>query len=124
MFLREYIMRKKASRTYSQYTEEAVRVLGMQIKAGRLEKGWPETELAERAGVSRTFVRAVEAGKLQSEVGSAFEMAYLVGVPLFDPPSDRPDTVRMKTLSVQSSRLLGALSKRAVKSRLEVDDDF
>lgn len=117
-------MSMKVSRTYSRYTIEAVRVLGMQIKAARLEKGWSESELAERAGVSRTFVRAVESGKLQSEIGSAFEMAFLVGLPLFDPQGDKPDPARMDALSAQSSRLLGALPRRASKPRLEVNDDF
>ncbi len=117
-------MGRQTPRPYSRYTSEAVKVLGMQIKAARLEKGWSESELAERAGVSRTFVRAVESGKPQSEIGSAFEMAFLVGLPLFDPQGDKPDPARMNALSAQSVRLLSALPKRAAKPKLELNDDF
>ncbi|GAB6058285.1 hypothetical protein JCM31598_14020 [Desulfonatronum parangueonense] len=40
-------------------------------------------DLADRAGISRTTLRKIESGDMKCEIGLVFEVAALVGVPLF-----------------------------------------
>ncbi len=47
-------------RTYSKYAQEAVTLLGEQIKLGRKQRQWSEKNLAERAGISRATLQKIE----------------------------------------------------------------
>ena len=78
-------MPKTGTRTYSRYTRQAVRLLGLQLHTRRLERGMTAAALAERAGVSRDLLYRVERGDPRVALGLAFELAAIVGVPLFDP---------------------------------------
>ena len=69
---------------YSPQAIEAARLLGEQVRLGRLERRWTIEELAERVGVNHTTLRKVERGDLTVGLGPALEAAVLVGVPLFD----------------------------------------
>lgn len=52
------------SRTYSAYTKQAALLFGELIKLGRKDRRWTETELADRAGISRATVQKIEKGSL------------------------------------------------------------
>ena len=58
-------------------------MLGSRVRLARRERGWKATDLAERVGVSPTTIRKVEHGDPTVALGTAFEAATLVGVPLF-----------------------------------------
>ena len=62
---------------------DAAAVLGQQIKAARVARKWTATELAERIGVDRRTVAAIEAGDPGVSLGNAFNAADILGVPLF-----------------------------------------
>lgn len=70
-------------RPYSRHTTEAVSLLGRLIRLHRVERGMPAKDLADRAGISRTTLRKIESGDMKCEIGLVFEVAVLVGVPLF-----------------------------------------
>ena len=56
----------------------------------RAERRWSQAELAERLGVSRQTVNAIETGKYDPSLPLAFAMARLFGQPIeaiFDPDS-------------------------------------
>src|SRR5688500_3285898 len=76
-------------RTYFPQVVEAARLLGAQIRLGRLERRWKQEDLAERAGISERTVRKIERGDLGVALGVVFEAAALVGVPLFHPDPER-----------------------------------
>ncbi|WP_166789657.1 helix-turn-helix transcriptional regulator [Cryobacterium fucosi] len=61
---------------------EAIRVLGRQITAGRRMLNWTQSDLAERAGVSVSTLLAIEKGSTGAAIGTVFEIAALVGIPL------------------------------------------
>ena len=69
---------------YSPQAEEAARLLGGQVRLGRLERRWTVEELAERVGVNHATIRKVERGDLTVGLGPALEAAVLAGVPLFN----------------------------------------
>lgn len=98
--------------------EEALQILGAAIRGGRLRRRWTLDQLAERVGVSRPTIAKVERGDPTVAVGTLFEAAVIVGVPLFD-SSDR-ERNRYGQLKRAELALLPAAA-RAVQA---VDDDF
>lgn len=105
--------------TYSEYTKEAVQFAGNLIRIGRKERRWSETNLAERAGISRSTLRSIENGSLGSSVGLVFELAALVGVPLFD-----VDAVQLSDHVRDSKRELMLLPARVRVDPDLAKDDF
>jgi len=106
-------------KVYSPYCKEAVCLLGKQIKLGRIQKSWSEKELAERANVSRETIQRAEKGAPSCAIGTMFELAYLVGIKLFD--SDLP---AMQTQQAQADAQLALLPSRIRRSSKVKDDDF
>lgn len=63
------------------------------VKPFRLGRGWSQAELAGRAGISRTAVSAIEAGRLVPSVAAALALAAAFGCTvedLFGPAAGRP----------------------------------
>ncbi|MBZ0222717.1 MAG: helix-turn-helix transcriptional regulator [Dokdonella sp.] len=59
-----------------------------EVRALREGQGWSQGELAERLGVSRQTIHAIETGKYDPSLPLAFKLARLFGKPiekLFDP---------------------------------------
>ena len=112
-------MAKPASRSYSRYSLEAARLLGLMIRQNRTERQMTIEELAERAGVSRGLVSRAEEGDMGCSIGAVFELATLVGVSLFTPnPSDIPLHI------ANAEKTLSLLPRSARQSGKAVNDDF
>ena len=101
----------------SRSTVEAARLLGRRIALARRERRWTVAELAERVGSSETTIRKVERGDPSVALGTVFEAAALVGVPLF---SDDPTTLARESERVEAR--LAVLPRRV--RRRHVDDEF
>ena len=54
------------------------------LKVLRAERDWSQQDLAERLGVSRQSVNAVETGKYDPSLPLAFRIADLFGLPIED----------------------------------------
>lgn len=52
------------------------------VKVLRVERGWSQVELAEKLGVSRQSVYAIESGKFDPSLPLAFKIAELFGLPI------------------------------------------
>lgn len=74
----------KRNRAYSRAVREAAELLGAQVREGRVGRRWTVRDLAERAGISTSTLLKVERGDPTVTLGVAFDIATLVGVPLFD----------------------------------------
>jgi transcriptional regulator with XRE-family HTH domain len=106
-------------RAYSKYAKEAVFLLGQQIKLGRKKRKWSEQNLAARAGISRATLQKIEAGEMSPSIGLVFEVAALVGVPLFEQES------RALATSIELTQSKIALLPKRIKNMTKtVDDDF
>jgi transcriptional regulator with XRE-family HTH domain len=101
---------------------DAAAVLGQQIKAARVARKWTASELAERIGVDRRTVAAIEAGDPAVSIGNAFNAADILGVPLFG-AEDRAELARLRR---EGRDRLALLPTRVDKPRkkAEPDDDF
>jgi transcriptional regulator with XRE-family HTH domain len=101
---------------------DAAVVLGQQIKAGRIVRKWTAAELADRIGVDRRTVAAIEAGDPSVSLGNTLNAADIVGVPLFG-AEDRAELARLRR---EGRDRLALLPTRVDKPRrrTEPDDDF
>ena len=104
--------------THSRYTRSALELLGEQVKLARKRRGWSEKALAERAGVDRGTVRNVEAGNPRVAIGTSFEIASLVGLPLFS--EDQSSISR----ELSRSREMLALLPKKIQPKRSINDDF
>lgn len=112
-------MVKVATRPISRYTQAALELLGQTIRAERIAGRISAEQLADRAGISRALVRRIERGDPGCAIGVVFELASILGVPLFT--ADPNEMVNLK----QSAELkLALLPKTARLPRKEVKDDF
>ncbi len=97
----------------------ALSLLGQLIKTARGRHKMSQLELAERLGVSRQTIMALEQGNPKVGVGIVFEAAHIVGVPLL---SDNP-----KEFSQWQAILAGftAILPARIHSKIvEINDDF
>jgi transcriptional regulator with XRE-family HTH domain len=95
---------------------EAAQLLGSMIRVGRLRRRWTMAELAERVGVSRQTLAKIEHGDPTVAIGTCFEAAHLVDVPLFDSEDNRNRLAAYKRAELA---LLPASARKVT-----VDDDF
>ena len=112
-------MAKPASRPYSRYTQEAIRLMGRLIRKARIERKQTLVELSERAAISRGLLQRIEHGDPGCSVGAVFEVAALLGIRLFD--LDR-DSLRANNRIFEHTLTL--LPKAARGPRKPVKDDF
>lgn len=61
--------------------ENVVRKVGRRIRELRQKKGWSQEELAEEAGLHRTYIGQVERGEKSIGVENLFKIAKALGVP-------------------------------------------
>lgn len=106
-------------RVYSKYAQEAVFLIGQQIKLARKNRKWSSANLAERAGITRETLQRIENGDMKPAIGLVFEVATIVGVPLFE--QDKQHFSNNLEL-IQSK--IEHLPKRIRSKRKVVDDDF
>ncbi|MDQ1245875.1 MAG: hypothetical protein QG597_242 [Actinomycetota bacterium] len=99
-------------------TEEALATLAASIKAARIRRRWTIRDLAERVGVSAPTILKIERGDPGVAIGTVFEAARLVGVPLFDPD----DAAMLRYGALKRAEL--ALLPSAARPPGPVDDDF
>lgn len=112
-------MAKPSNRTYSRYSRDAARLLGLMLRTARIERKLTVEELAERAGVSRGLVYRAEEGDMGCAIGAVFELATLVGVPLFT-----SDHASMALHTANAEKTLSLMPRAVHRSAKGVEDDF
>ena len=112
-------MVKPLSRPYSQYSLNALELLGQLVREARLNKALTTTDLAARAGISRALLQRIEHGDPSCSIGAVFEVAAICGVPLFEPDQ------RSLAAQVTRYREKMILLPKSVRTRIhKVNDDF
>lgn len=89
------------------------------ISAARKERKMSQAELARRLGVSRLTIIEVEKGSPTVALGTVFEAAVTVGIPLL--AEDKKELDKLATSIAAITRIL---PKRSRKKDRVVDDDF
>ena len=99
---------------------EQVAQLGQRIRLARIRRGWSVTELAEKAGINRNTLTALELGRPGTAVGVSFTVLWALGLDsslnaVADPDND------LHGKALEASRR----PTRAGKARKQTDDyDF
>ena len=109
----------KRRHVISRQAELAVSMLSAQIAAARREKRMTAAEVAERVGISTITLRAVERGLPTVAIGTVFEVATLLGVPLFTDERDQLSSA----YALQRGQL-ALLPSRVREPRTPVRDEF
>lgn len=112
------------SRALSAETRDALRLLGSLVRRQRLQRRMRSAELAARAGISRTTLVRIEQGAPGTEIGVVFEVALLVGVPLFETSLFETDAAARADLHGRIEDRIALLPARIRERRPDVDDDF
>lgn len=112
-------MSKPLLRTYSQYTIDALQLLGQLIREGRVTKSLTTSELAARAGVSRSLLQRIERGDATCSIGAVFEVAAICGVSLFE-----LDARLLTTTLAGHKEKLNLLPKSVRTRKTVIHDDF
>jgi transcriptional regulator with XRE-family HTH domain len=55
---------------------------GKRVRELRLEKGWSQEELADKVGLHRTYVGAIERGEQNTSIDNIAKLAKTLGVSL------------------------------------------
>lgn len=106
-------------RHYSRYALNALALMGAALRAARIERKLGTQALADRAGISRDMLYRIEKGDPRCEIGVVFELAAILGVPLFE-----PDPVVLEARHRQVKERLALLPKAVHAPRIGVKDDF
>lgn len=112
-------MPKPSTRPYSRYTQTALELFGQAIRAERIAGRMTAEQVSQRAGISRALLRRIEKGDPGCAIGVAFEVAAIVGVPLFT-----ADPGDLASLQRTSEERLSLLPKAIRQPRKMVKDDF
>jgi transcriptional regulator with XRE-family HTH domain len=112
-------MAKLADRAASRYAREAIELLGSSIRVARIERNLRMDDTAERAGISRALLRRIENGDPGVSIGAVFEVAAIVGVPLFE-----AERGRLAGHVAHQADKLSLLPKAVRVRRGKVKDDF
>jgi len=112
-------MTKAVLRTYSNYSQDALNLIGRMIRMYRKERKLTAQEAAVRAGISRSLLHRIERGDPKCQIGSVFEVAAVVGISLFS-----SDETRLATNLKQIEDKLTLLPKTVRKKKRLIDDDF
>jgi transcriptional regulator with XRE-family HTH domain len=90
------------------------------VSAARRRRRWTAARLAEQAGISEPTLRKVERGDPTVAIGTVFDVAVLVGVPLFG-----LDATRLAELADRVEDRVALLPARIVPIDDQgLDDDF
>ncbi|GAA5483590.1 helix-turn-helix domain-containing protein [Haloferula sargassicola] len=89
------------------------------LRVQRKERNLTLNELADRLGISIPTVRKMLDGSPSVAIGSYFEAARILGVPLFDPDPDRFAMTASRTAEMES-----LLPQRIRARQQEIHDDF
>jgi transcriptional regulator with XRE-family HTH domain len=105
----------------SRASADALKVLGNQIRIARQARGWSLVDAAARLGVDRRTVSSIEAGSASVAIGTAFNVAFLVGVDLFGLTG--PELARARRQGEETLALLPARVRKPA-GKGGSDDDF
>ncbi len=107
------------ARQYLTQTTNAARVLGLELAAARRQQRRTAAEIAERSGITRVTLRRIERGDPDVALGLYFEVASVLGVPLFG-----AEGRELADLVARGERELALLPARIDVQREKVFDAF
>ncbi|VAX00237.1 hypothetical protein MNBD_GAMMA22-72 [hydrothermal vent metagenome] len=110
---------KKDKLILSRHTQLVLKTLGAMLKTARLEQAYSQSDLANRLGISRYTVMAIEKGDASVAIGTVFEACAIIGIPLL-----AENTNSLLNLSNTVANFASILPERTRATITELDDNF
>lgn len=88
----------RRTRFVSSNPEKHIEWLGLQVQALRIERGWTQSVLAEKTGLSRQLLSLIENGKGNCTLATIVALAHAFDRSLFIVLSDNEEERRQKRL--------------------------
>ena len=92
-----------------------MQTLGQLIQAARQERGFTQTQLAERTGTSRPTINRIESGKPNVIWGTVMTVCWILDIPTDPELMDAQERTRLLTANASIER---------IRSKKRMDDDF
>lgn len=92
--------------------------LGERIRAARVRRKWRQEDLASRAGLSRSFVQAVERGAVSCSLGGVLTLLWTLGL------ANEVDLIADPGLDRDGLALALSSEKKRVFVPRKLDNDF
>ncbi len=103
----------------SRFSQKSLIALGDLIKVARQEHFFSQAAFSKRLCVTRQTIMAIEKGDPKVAIGTVFEAAYLLGVPLF--AQDNDQLSKWQSVLADFSAIL---PKRTRRKKYKVNNDF
>lgn len=103
----------------SRFTDTALKTLGTLIRTARRSRAYSQSRLAERVNITRQTIMAIEKGDPKVAIGTVFEVAYIVGIPLFS-----NDPQQLSKWQLILTDFSGLLPKKTRQKKQKISDDF
>lgn len=103
----------------SRFSQQALKTLGNLLKTARQKQSISQAALAERLAITRQTVMAIEKGDHKVAIGTVFECAHVLGIPLF---SDNPQQLSQWQATLNT--FAGILPKKTRTKKPKVSDEF
>ena len=110
---------KRAISPLSKRTLLVLQTFGRMIKSARLERNMSQEMLAARLNVSRLTVIALEKGSPNVSIGTFFEAAAIVNIPILS-----EDDRYIQSTWEKITQINKLLPKRGGRQKKEINDDF
>lgn len=109
----------KEDQTLSMSAKNALKLFSMLLEKERRKKGYSQKDLAQRAGVSRFSVQNILKGEPSVSIGTYFEIAVILGVPLFTDNSHK-----LASMIKQVEEVISLLPSHVHLEKEILDDNF
>lgn len=93
--------------------DQGLRTLGAAIRSARQQRGWTQSGLAQRAGLSAAAVMKIEAGWAGARIGQVLALCSVLGIPM--------DPAQHASTAVQARHLLALAGQRKRVRRPQLD---
>jgi len=92
-----------------------MKALGELVRAARRERGFTQTQLAERTGTSRPTINRIESGKLNVVWETVMTVCWVLQIPTDPDLMDSENRARLLTANAAVQR---------IRRKKGIDDDF
>jgi transcriptional regulator with XRE-family HTH domain len=97
---------------------EQVTQFGQRIRIARIRRGWSVADLAEKAGINRNTLTALELGKMGTAVGVCFAVLWALGL------EQTLDSVANPDIDLHGKALEAARRPTRAGKPRKVNDDY
>ena len=110
--------KSRAEGLYASEMLDRLRALGARIKHARIQRKWRQVDVADKTGLSRTAIDAVERGEPTTGIATYFHILWVMGL------DKELDLIADPGLDREGLALSYSVTDKRVRIVRKVDNDF